>query len=77
MWVVVGENIRQPFNVDALNPQKEQLMKCDKYMGMDMHQATTVVVGSGCRGHVVLETIVETEAAGIIRLVQSVRGPCT
>src|SRR3954470_1488804 len=50
-------------------------MKCDKYMGMDVHQATTVVVVLDAEGNVVLETIVKTEAASIIRLVQSVRGP--
>jgi transposase len=50
-------------------------MKCDKYMGMDVHQATTVVMVLDAEGNVVLETIVKTEAASIIRLVQSVRGP--
>ena len=50
-------------------------MKCDKYMGMDVHQATTVVVVLDAEGNVVLETIVETEAASIIRLVESVSGP--
>ena len=39
-------------------------MKCDKYMGMDVHQATTVVAVLDAEGKVVLETIVATEAAG-------------
>jgi transposase len=63
------------FNVDALNPQKEQPMKYDKYMGMDVHQTTTVVVVVDVEGKVILETIVATEAAAIIRLVQSLSGP--
>jgi transposase len=50
-------------------------MKCDKYMGMDVHQATTVVAVLDAEGRVILETIVATEAAGIIRLVQSLSGP--
>jgi transposase len=50
-------------------------MKCDKYMGMDVHQATTVVVVLDAEGRVILETIVTTEAAAIIRLVQSLNGP--
>src|SRR5215467_8166206 len=54
---------------------KERLMKLDKYMGMDVHQATSVVVVLDANGKVVLETIVATEAAPIIRLMQSLNGP--
>jgi len=50
-------------------------MKCDKYMGMDVHQAMTVVVVLDADGKAVLETMVPTEAAAIIRLVQSLSGP--
>jgi transposase len=50
-------------------------MKCDKYMGMDVHQATTVVVVLDADGKVILETIVATEAGAVIRLVQSLNGP--
>jgi len=28
----------------SVEPRKEHPMKCDKYMGMDVHQAMTVVV---------------------------------
>jgi hypothetical protein len=45
-------------------------MKCDKYIGMDVHQAMTVVVVLDADGRVILETMVPTEAAAIIRLVQ-------
>ena len=50
-------------------------MKRDKYMGMDVHQATTVVAILDADGKVILETIVATEAAAIIRLVESLSGP--
>ena len=50
-------------------------MKCDKYMGMDVHQAMTVVVVLDADGKVVMETMVPTEAAAIIRLVRSLSGP--
>jgi len=50
-------------------------MKCDKYIGMDVHQATTVIVVLDAEGKLVLETIVATEAAALIRLVQSLSGP--
>jgi transposase len=51
------------------------MKKRDQYMGMDVHQATTVVVVLDADGKVILETIVETQAAGIIRLVESLSGP--
>jgi transposase len=50
-------------------------MKRDQYMGMDVHQATTVVAVLDAEGRQILETIVKTEAAAIIRLVQSLSGP--
>ena len=50
-------------------------MNCDKYMGMDVHQAMTVVIVLDGDGKVILETMVPTEAAAIIRLVQSLSAP--
>lgn len=50
-------------------------MKCDKYMGLDVHQAMTVAVVMDAEGKVVLETIVATEAAALLRLVKSLSGP--
>jgi transposase len=51
------------------------MKKRDQYMGMDVHQATTVVVVLDAKGNVILETMVATEAGAIIRLVQSLSGP--
>ena len=50
-------------------------MKSDKYMGMDVHQAMTVVAVQDADGKVVLETMVPTEAGAIVRLVQSLSAP--
>jgi hypothetical protein len=47
-------------------------MKRDKYMGMDVHQATTVVAVIDAEGKIVLETIVATAAAPIRRLIESI-----
>ena len=41
-------------------------MKWDKYIGFDLHQATTVVAVLDAEGKVAMETIVATEAAAII-----------
>src|SRR5438552_17677458 len=49
-------------------------MKSDKYIGMDVHSATTVVVVLNAEGKLVLETIVATEAAAMIRLIQGLSG---
>jgi len=50
-------------------------MKRDKYMGMDVHQATTVVVVIDSEARLVLETIVATEKGAIVRLLESISGP--
>jgi transposase len=50
-------------------------MKCDKYIGMDVHQAMTVVVVLDSDGKQVLETMVATEVAAIVRLLESLSGP--
>jgi transposase len=50
-------------------------MKCEKYIGMDVHQATTVIVVLDTEGKLVLDTIVPTQAAAIIRLLESLNGP--
>ena len=49
-------------------------MKCDKYIGFDLHQATTVVAVLDADGKVAMETIVATEAAAIIRFLNSLSG---
>ena len=50
-------------------------MKCEKYMGLDVHQAMTVAVVLDAEGKVILETMVATEAAAVLRLVKSLSGP--
>ncbi len=49
-------------------------MKQDKYIGMDVHQATTVVAVMDAGGKIVLETVVPTEGAALIRFLQSLQG---
>jgi hypothetical protein len=74
MWRLSGEESWQPFNVGALSDREERPLKADKYIGMDVHQATTVVVVLNGEGKVVLETIVATEGAPIVRLLQGLSG---
>src|SRR4030095_5197173 len=68
------KTLNNHINVDALI-QKGAVMKRDKYMGMDVHQATTVVAVIDAEGKIVLETIVATAAAPIRRLIESISGP--
>jgi transposase len=49
-------------------------MKRDKYIGMDVHQATTVVAVLDANGKVIWETIIPTQAGPIIELVESLSG---
>jgi transposase len=49
-------------------------MKSVKYVGMDVHQATTVVAVQDGEGKLVLETVIATEAAAILRLLESLSG---
>ncbi len=50
-------------------------MKLDKYIGMDVHQATTVVVVLNAEGKVIWGNIVATAAEPLIRLLESLSGP--
>ena len=50
-------------------------MKRDKYIGLDVHQAMTVVAVMNADGKIVLETMVPTEAAPIRGLIESLSGP--
>ena len=50
-------------------------MNRDKYMGLDVHQATTVVAVMNVEGKVVLETMVPTKAGPIRELIESLSGP--
>lgn len=50
-------------------------MKCDKYIGMDVHAATIVVAILDAAGKLINETIIGTEAATVIRFLQSLSGP--
>src|SRR4029079_5013489 len=59
----------------ALKITKERLMKREKYMGIDEHQATSVVVVLDSAGKAILETIVPTEGAAMIRLLRAIDGP--
>src|SRR5207247_7642147 len=74
-WASVQTRMWTTVQRISVEPRRERQMKCDKYIGMDVHQATTVVVVLDAEGKLVLETIVATEAAAIIRLVESLSGP--
>ena len=68
------KTLQNHINVDALI-QKGAYMRRDKYMGMDVHQATTVVAVIDAEGKIVLETIVATAAGPIRRFIESINGP--
>src|SRR6202021_4099635 len=49
-------------------------MTGEKYIGMDVHQATISVAVMDSRGKVIMESILETKAATILEFLQGLRG---
>src|SRR5437879_2253757 len=75
-WAIAQTRIRTTVQRISVEPRRERRpMKHDKYIGMDLHQATAVVVVLDAEGKLVLDTIVATEAAAMMRLVQGLSGP--
>ena len=49
-------------------------MNSEKYIGLDVHQATISVAVRDCRGKVVMESILETKASTILEFFAGLRG---
>ncbi len=49
-------------------------MKLIKYIGMDVHKATTVIVVLDSAGKVLAEAIIETKGSTILEFLKSQRG---
>ena len=49
-------------------------MNSEKYIGLDVHQATIVVGVTDSTGKLVMESILETEAATILQFFAGLRG---
>jgi hypothetical protein len=50
--------------------RKERHYEQEKYIGMDVHQATISVAVADSRGKLIMESILETKAATILEFVQ-------
>ena len=57
-------------------PPKEatQMSREVKYMGMDVHKEAIVIAVQNARGHVVMESIVETKASSILQFIHGLQG---
>jgi hypothetical protein len=51
-------------------------MNSEKYIGLDVHQATLAVAVMDSRGKVVMESILETKAATILEFLARPRTAC-
>jgi hypothetical protein len=49
-------------------------MSQEKYIGMDVHQATISVAVTDSRGKLIMESILETKAATILEFIQGLHG---
>src|SRR5437870_691072 len=54
--------------------QRSTLVNSEKYIGLDVHQATISVAVLDSRGKLVMESIVETKAATILQFFAGLRG---
>ena len=45
-----------------------------KYIGMDVHKEAIVIAVRDTRGHVVMESIVETKASSILQFIRGLQG---
>ena len=45
-----------------------------KYIGMDVHKEAIVIAVLNARGHVVMESIVETKASSILQFIHGLQG---
>src|SRR6201984_3336297 len=57
-------------------PPKEttQMSSAVKYLGMDVHKEAIVIAVRDTRGHVVMESIVETKASSILEFIRGLQG---
>src|SRR5438046_7783852 len=57
-------------------PPKEatQMSRDIKYIGMDVHKEAIVIAVRNTRGHVVMESIVETKANSILQFIHGLQG---
>ena len=51
-------------------------MTDEKYIGLDVHQATISVAVMDAKGKVVMESILETKATTILEFLAGLRGTC-
>ena len=60
--------------VRIITYERSTLVNDEKYIGLDVHQATIVVAVMDCSGKLVMESILETEAATILQFFAGLRG---
>ena len=60
--------------VRIMTYRRSTLVNDEKYIGLDVHQATIVVAVMDSTGKLVMESIVETEAATILQFFAGLRG---
>src|ERR1700758_579054 len=54
--------------------ERSTLVNSEKYIGLDVHQATISVAVMDSRGKLVMESILETKAATILEFLAGLRG---
>lgn len=70
---------RRPFDDKVVaqnktNSRKERLVNNDKYIGMDVHNATTVIAVLDYRGKSIAQAVIETQGPSILDFLKGQRG---
>jgi hypothetical protein len=60
--------------VDIITYERSTLMNSEKYIGLDVHQATISIAVMDSTGKLVMESILETKAATILEFFAGLRG---
>jgi hypothetical protein len=61
--------------VDIITYERSTLMNSEKYIGLDVHQATISIAVMDSTGKLVMESILETKAATILEFFAGLQRP--
>src|SRR6266481_8015329 len=62
-------------DTNELSPKEATRMSHEvKYIGMDVHKEAIVIAVQNARGHLVMESIVETKASSILQFIHGLQG---
>src|ERR1700736_6797749 len=65
---------KTPLDANDLSPKEATMSRDIQYIGMDVHKEAVVIAVLNSSGKLVMESIVETKASGILQFIHGLRG---